>query len=196
MAKTPGQRDRRAMTATLLFAVAGGMVGLAFASVPLYELFCKVTGFGGTPRTENVVAVDRVGEGTMIVRFDANVSSSLPWQFRPEQRQVQVVLGEERLVHYVAANRSDRPVTGTATFNVTPYKAARYFNKVDCFCFTEQHLEAGEAVPMPVVFFIDPAIRDDPDTRDVTRITLSYTFFRVEPKQDQAKTAREMASAK
>jgi cytochrome c oxidase assembly protein subunit 11 len=171
---------RRKLTAVALFAVVGGMVGLSFASVPLYRLFCQITGYGGTPRTENVAQAPGADAGTVTVRFDANVSSDLPWRFEPAQRLVTLRLGEETLVHYTAVNLAARPVTGTATFSVTPYKAAPYFNKVECFCFTEQQLAPGEHVSMPVVFYVDPAIARDRGTRDVKQITLSYTFFPTE----------------
>ena len=171
---------KRQVTAVMLFGLAAGMVGLAFASVPLYRLFCQVTGYGGTPRTENVASPAGILDETIRVRFDANVNNRLKWGFQPMQREVQARLGEEMLVHYTAVNRSDRPVTGTATFNVTPHKAAQYFAKIDCFCFTEQTLQPGESVVMPVLFYIDPALADDINAEDVKLITLSYTFYRVE----------------
>jgi cytochrome c oxidase assembly protein subunit 11 len=190
---TTPHRRRHVATAAVLFGVAAGMVGLAYASVPLYRLFCQVTGFAGTPKTEGVVASTAVGDKVVAVRFDANVNSGLPWSFKPGQRQVEVRLGEERLAHYVAVNRSDRPLTGTATFTVTPYKVAQYFSKVQCFCFEEQTLLPGQEVIMPVVFYVDPAILDDPDARDVTRITLSYTFFPVEPAAPARGTPEKVA---
>ncbi len=170
-------RRRNGTTALVLFAVAGGMVGLAFAAVPLYQLFCQVTGYGGTPRTgvaENpAAATDRV----ITVRFDANVNSALPWRFRPAEKEMTVRLGETVLAQFVAKNLSAEPLVGTATFNVTPFKAGPYFSKVQCFCFTEQSLDPGQEVAMPVSFFVDPEIYTDPGTRDVHTITLSYTFF-------------------
>jgi cytochrome c oxidase assembly protein subunit 11 len=171
---------KRQVTAVMLFGLAAGMVGLAFASVPLYRLFCQVTGYGGTPRTENVASPAGILDETIRVRFDANVNNRLAWGFQPMQREVQARLGEEMLVHYTAVNRSDRPVTGTATFNVTPHKAAQYFAKIECFCFIEQTLQPGESVVMPVLFYIDPALADDINAEDVKLITLSYTFYRVE----------------
>jgi cytochrome c oxidase assembly protein subunit 11 len=171
---------KRQVTAVMLFGLAAGMVGLAFASVPLYRLFCQVTGYGGTPRTENVASPAGILDETIRVRFDANVNNRLAWGFQPMQREVQARLGEEMLVHYTAVNRSDRPVTGTATFNVTPHKAAQYFAKIDCFCFIEQTLQPGESVVMPVLFYIDPALAEDINAEDVKLITLSYTFYRVE----------------
>ena len=166
------------MIAGALFAVAGGMVGLAFAAVPLYQLFCQVTGYGGTPRigaSEKPVAA---GDQTITVRFDANVNSTLPWKFRPAQNEMTVRLGETVLAHFVARNVSAEPIVGTATFNVTPFKAGPYFAKVECFCFTEQSLDPGQEVVMPVSFYVDPEIHADPGTREIRTITLSYTFFR------------------
>lgn len=173
-------RSRKAASALALFAVVAGMTGLSFASVPLYRMFCQATGFAGTPRTENVAAPLAVADRQVAVRFDANVNPDLPWRFAPEQRQVEVHLGQETLAHYTAANLSDHPLTGTAAFNVSPEAAAQYFNKIECFCFTEQRLEPGQTVAMPVLFYVDPAIADDPDARDVTKITLSYTFYRID----------------
>jgi cytochrome c oxidase assembly protein subunit 11 len=174
-----GKKRRLAATAVPLVAIVLTMIGLSFASVPLYRLICQVTGIGGTPRTENVVNSGRLSERVVSVRFDANVNPAVPWRFEPAQREVKVRLGQDTLVYYVARNLADVPVTGTATFNVVPAKAAVYFNKVQCFCFTEQTLAPGQQVDMPVAFFIDPALDDDPDARDVTQFTLSYTFFRV-----------------
>lgn len=173
-------RTSRRLTALVLAGVVAGMTGLAFASVPLYRLFCQVTGYGGTPR---VAAEGQAGaadaDGRWItVELDANVNPALPWRFKPERRRMRVPLGESALAVYRAENLSDAPATGTATFNVTPHKAAPYFVKVQCFCFDEQVLEARRGVDMPVSFYVDPAIADDPDTRDVSTITLSYTFFR------------------
>jgi cytochrome c oxidase assembly protein subunit 11 len=140
-----------------------------------------VTGFDGTPRVATTAPTPApVGGRTVTVFFNANVNSKLPWTFKPDQRRVRVRGGEERLAFYTARNTSGEMMTGTATFNVTPYKAARYFNKVDCFCFTEQSLDAGQEAEMPVQFFVDPEIFTDPETREITNITLSYTFFRVE----------------
>lgn len=182
-------RRRNLTTAVTLFAVAGGMVGLAFASVPLYRLFCQVTGYGGTPVTEVAApAAASAGAPMVTVRFDANVNGALPWRFRPAQTELTVPVGEETLAFYTARNDSDVPVTGTATFNVTPYKAGPYFNKVQCFCFTEQRLEPGEEVSMAVSFFVDPEILKDANTTEVRTITLSYTFFRASD-QDGAQTA-------
>ena len=174
---------RNGVTAVLLFTVAGGMVGLAFASVPLYRLFCQVTGFGGTPKIATAPAA-APSDRTITVRFDANVGPALPWRFRPARREMTVRVGETALAHYLARNQSDAPVTGNATFNVTPFKAAPYFVKVACFCFTEQVLQPGEEASMPVSFFVDPDLFTDPDTKEVRTVTLSYTFFRATTPED------------
>ena len=180
-------RTKNGRTAVVLFALAGGMVGLAFASVPLYQLFCKVTGYGGTVNIE-AVASNTVSKELVSVRFDANVNSSLDWQFKPLQTEIKLRAGENKLALFSARNLSDKTIVGTATFNVTPYKAALYFNKIDCFCFTEQVLAPGQETSMPVSFYVDPEMLTDPSTREVRTITLSYTFY---PAKDQsaAKTA-------
>ena len=166
------------MVAAVLLSVAGGMVGLAFASVPLYRLFCQVTGYGGTPRIAVIAKDAPATERTITIRFDSNIGGGLPWRFQPEQRETTARPGEPILALYRAKNLSDTPMLGTATFNVTPFKAAPYFAKIDCFCFVEQRLAPGEEASMPVSFYVDPEIFDDPKTRDVRTITLSYTFFR------------------
>ncbi len=153
------------------------MTGLAFASVPLYRLFCQVTGYGGTNQVAET-APGQVFERRITVRFNADVNPKLPWHFQPLERAVTLRVGEPGLAFYRAVNLTDQPVRGTATFNVTPLKAGQYFNKTQCFCFDEQRLEAGEAVEMGVSFFIDPAILEDRNLDDVTTVTLSYTFFR------------------
>jgi cytochrome c oxidase assembly protein subunit 11 len=152
------------------------MFGLTAASVPLYDLFCRVTGFGGTPRIE---AEGPAGpaQGMVTVLFNADTGGDLPWLFRPVQRSLTVQVGEETLAFYEAVNRSDRPVVGRAVYNVTPHKIGGYFAKVHCFCFEEQTLQPGQRVEMPVSFFVDPAMFDDTDTSEVRQITLSYTFF-------------------
>jgi len=176
-----GQKNGR--FAFILFALVGGMIGLSFASAPLYRLFCQITGYGGTPQIQAEARPSSVSERVIKVRFDANTNPKLPWRFKPLQREVTVKLGEEALVFYEAENLSDKPTMGRATFNVTPYKVGSYFNKVDCFCFDEQVLKPGQVVSMPVQFFVDPEIFDDPTTKEVKTITLSYTFFQV--KNDQ-----------
>ena len=180
------KRPGNGMIALLLVSLVAGMTGLAFASVPLYRIFCQVTGYGGTPRIGALPAAPAAAAGhTITVRFDANVNGSLPWDFRPGQRQVTVALGQSTLTHYRARNLSDAPTVGTATFNVTPHKAAQYFAKIQCFCFTEQPLGPGEQADMGVSFYVDPAILEDPNARDVGTITLSYTFFRAETETAQ-----------
>jgi cytochrome c oxidase assembly protein subunit 11 len=172
-------QDRRKLTAFTAVCAAVGMLGLAYASVPLYRLFCQVTGYGGTTQVAEA-APGAVGERTMTVRFDASVHRDMPWDFQPAQREVVVRVGEPTLIHYVATNPLSVPVSGQASFNVTPDKAGKYFDKVECFCFTEQRLEPGQTVDMPVSFFIDPAILQDRKLDGVDTITLSYTFFRLD----------------
>jgi cytochrome c oxidase assembly protein subunit 11 len=169
-----GANQRVAGALCLLTAV---MVGLSFAAVPLYRLFCQATGYDGTPRRADAASTKTI-DREITVRFDANVSSALAWKFQPAQPRMRLKLGENALAFYTAANMSAEPLTGTATFNVTPEIAASYFNKVECFCFTEQRLAAGQKADLPVSFFIDPAIADDPGTKGVQEITLSYTFFK------------------
>jgi cytochrome c oxidase assembly protein subunit 11 len=166
------------------FMAAGlvvSMLGLAYASVPLYRLFCQVTGFGGT--TQVADAAPRVATSSDIsIRFDGNVSADLGWNFRPKQNTVTVKIGEPAMAYYIATNATSETVTGTAAFNVTPAEAGIFFNKIECFCFTEQTLKPGETVEMPVQFFVDPALLDDPDTRSIREITLSYSFYPVKNK--------------
>nr|WP_040713198.1 cytochrome c oxidase assembly protein [Novosphingobium lindaniclasticum] len=154
------------------------MLGLGYASVPLYRIFCQVTGYGGTTQRadEAKAAGIQVTDKTMSIRFDANVERDMPWEFKPLQRTDTVTIGERDMALFWAKNDSDKVITGTASFNVEPEQAARYFNKIQCFCFTEQTLQPGEAVKMPVIYYVDPAILDDPDNKDVEQITLSYTF--------------------
>ena len=171
---------RNGRTAALMALLVATMVGLAFASVPLYRLFCQVTGFAGTTQTR--VGADAPGAaGSRIsIRFDATTSSALPWRFRPERPTHQVAIGERSIAFYTARNLSDRPVTGTATFNVTPASAGQYFVKIQCFCFEQQRLEPAQEVRMPVVFYVDPAILRDRTARRISEITLSYTFYPVD----------------
>ena len=173
-----GQRQDRAkaLTAVVLASVILGMVGLTAAAVPLYRLFCQVTGYGGTTQRAEAVP-ERALDQTIEVRFNADVARGLPWSFTPVERAVEVRRGEQHLAFSRARNTGERPIVGSATFNVTPFKAGAYFTKIACFCFEEQTLQAGETVDMPVSFYVDPAILDDPDTQDVRAITLSYTFF-------------------
>ena len=162
----------------ILSSFVFGMVVLAFASVPLYKLFCQVTGYGGTTQEASVIPSESY-DRSITIRFHANISPSLPWIFQPLQREVSVKVGEKGLAFYKAANKSNQNYTGTAIFNVTPHKVGKYFNKVDCFCFEEQTIASFEEVEMPVSFFIDPEIMTDPNLQDVKTITLSYTFLPV-----------------
>ena len=170
-------RNKRVLLSCV--TVVGCMVGLAYASVPLYKLFCQVTGFGGTTQVAEQAPVE-VSEKTIKIRFNADVNSGLNWQFKPDQREITVRLGEDNLAYYTAENMAVRPVTGQAVYNVTPLKAGQYFSKIACFCFDEQTLKPGERVDMPVSFYVDPAIAEDLNTQDVKTITLSYTFFKSE----------------
>jgi cytochrome c oxidase assembly protein subunit 11 len=155
------------------------MLGVAFAAVPLYRLFCQATGFGGTPARALQDSSSVIGK-TVRVRFDANIDFGLPWRFLPVQGIETPKIGANTLAYFTAENLSDQPITGQALFNISPESAAKYFTKVQCFCFTEQTLRAHEKVTMPVSYYIDPKIMDDVQARDVPEITLSYTFFRVE----------------
>ena len=175
------RKNGRVAAMAALLAVA--MVGLAFASVPLYRLFCQVTGLGGTTmRADEQVAamVKPVAGKSVSIRFDANTSRDLLWEFKPTENQRTVPIGARNMSVYTAKNVSRRPLTGTATFNVMPDTAGGYFMKTQCFCFQEQTLQPGQEVQMPVVFYVDPRILDDPSARDITEITLSYTFYPVE----------------
>jgi cytochrome c oxidase assembly protein subunit 11 len=182
-------RDRNARLAWTMVAVVGGMLALSYAAVPLYEAFCKATGFAGTPLVakEGAQGAERpVINRTVEVRFDSNTDANLPWRFQPVERSVKVHLGEEKLVFFRATNLSQRPIVGTATYNVTPEWTAGWFNKIQCFCFTEQLLQPGQSVDMPVLFFVDADMDKDRRYDDVHTITLSYTFY--EAKTERAKT--------
>ncbi|MFY7960605.1 MAG: cytochrome c oxidase assembly protein [Elsteraceae bacterium] len=173
VARDPAKNRRTMMS---LMMIVAGMSGLAAASPPLYRIFCQVTGFGGaTMRAEALP--DQISDRVINVRFDANVAD-IPWAFQPEIRSVAVRVGENGLISYRATNKSPVAMTGTATFNVTPEIAGAYFSKIACFCFTDQRLEPGESIDMPVSFFVDPAILKDRNLDGVNTITLSYTFFR------------------
>lgn len=180
---SPFDRDRRNRRTLVAMAGVGlSMLALGFASVPLYRIFCEQTGFGGT--TMRAAANVQVREATghsMSIRFDSNVQPGMPWQFYPEHRTDTVTVGRKDMAIFIAKNMSDKPVTGTASFNVTPSQAGAYFTKIQCFCFTEQTLQPGQEVRMPVLYFVDPKILDDPDNKDTQQITLSYTFYPVEP---------------
>ena len=188
----PNNSYRKRGTAIALFSVVAGMVGLAFASEPLYRIFCEVTGYAGTTQVASTVPKsNEKSQKVVAVQFDANVNSKMPWTFKPVQREVKVRLGEQALAYFEATNNSDRPLVGTASFNVTPYKAAIHFNKIDCFCFTQQVLKSGETMKMPVTFFIDPELAKDSNADDLRTITLSYTFF-----QDDDQSAAEKLTVK
>ncbi|MBW7922443.1 MAG: cytochrome c oxidase assembly protein [Rubellimicrobium sp.] len=165
--------------AAMMAALVALMVSASFAAVPLYSLFCRVTGYGGAPGVA-AAAPDEMLDQMITVRFDATRAPGMPWTFRPAQRDMQLRIGEEGLAFYEASNPTDRPVAGQAAYNVAPYAAGGYFTKIECFCFTEQVLQPGETVMMPVSFFVDPAIVDDPDGRFVHTITLSYTFYEID----------------
>jgi cytochrome c oxidase assembly protein subunit 11 len=170
-------RSRNRATALVVIGAVFGMVGLSFAAVPLYRMFCEATGYDGTTQRAKA-APGAAGDRTVTVRFNADTAPDLAWEFRPVQPSVTVRPGEETLVLFRAVNKSRSELVGTATFNVTPLKTGQYFDKIQCFCFTEQRLAPGESVDMPVSFFVDPAMLDDPNTREVDTITLSYTMFR------------------
>ena len=172
-------------TALMAVGVVVGMGSLAWASVPFYDWFCRVTGFGG----ETGVATAAPGQAldqTIKVRFDASLDRDMPWTFRPEQREVELRIGETGLAFYEAHNPTDQVVTGTASYNVAPFEAGGFFTKIDCFCFTEQTLQPGETVSMPVTFYVDPEIVEDRDARHVHTITLSYTFYETDTPAEQA----------
>jgi cytochrome c oxidase assembly protein subunit 11 len=177
------QRNRKTML--IAFSAALGMLGLGYASVPLYRLFCQMTGFGGTTQVATeaeATLAERLagsaGAREFSIRFDANTASDMPWDFRPVQVTDRVSIGQRDMATYIARNNSSVPITGNATFNVEPEQAGRYFNKIQCFCFTEQTLMPGQEVRMPVIYYVDPAVMDDPNMEGVEQITLSYTFHR------------------
>ena len=167
----------------MAFAGALAMLGLGYASVPLYRLFCQVTGFGGTTMIASeskAASAARAATGQKIsIRFDGTTAMGMPWTFHPSQTTDTVTIGERDIATYVARNNSEQTITGVATFNVTPEQAGKYFNKVQCFCFNKQTLQPGQEVRMPVVYFVDPKIAEDPDAKDIEQITLSYTFHPV-----------------
>ena len=175
MSTAPDMSRRNKRVAGIAAGVAAAMLGLAFASVPLYRLFCEATGFNGT--TQRASAAPQAADATVSVRFDANVEKDMGWTFHPAQGTLKVRLGEPVLAKYVAVNTTAAEITGTAIFNVTPPEAGAYFNKIECFCFTEQTLKAGTRAEMPVQFFVDPAMLKDADARNIREITLSYTFY-------------------
>jgi cytochrome c oxidase assembly protein subunit 11 len=181
-AKTPKtapkpKRSKKSLIALSLAGLVAGMVGLSFAAVPLYRIFCQATGYNGTPQRADKGS-DEVLDRTITIRFDANVDKDLGWSFEPVQKKMEVKIGETGLAFFKATNDTDGPITGSAIFNVSPEQAGPYFNKIQCFCFTKQTLAAGASKEMPVTFFVDPKIIDDDSAKNLTEITLSYTFYR------------------
>lgn len=180
--------NRNTKTAAIIGGVVAGMVALSFAAVPAYKTFCQITGFDGTTQRATEGARE-VLKREVTVRFDATIAQGLPWSFKPQQVSQTSKIGETNLAYYTATNNSDEPVIGTATFNVQPAKAGLYFRKIECFCFTEQVLQPGETMDMPVTYFVDPEISNEDNLDDVHTITLSYTFYR-----DEKAEARELAA--
>ena len=183
MTTAPAQIDNRNLrTGALAILGALAMLGLGYASVPLYEMFCRVTGFGGTTQVATEAQANKAAlagvNRTISIRFDGSTAREIPWDFRPSQPTDTVRIGQRDIATYVARNRSNEPITGTATFNVEPAQAGKYFNKIQCFCFTQQTLQPGQEVTMPVLYYVDPAILDDEVIGDIEQITLSYTFHR------------------
>ncbi|WP_262270069.1 cytochrome c oxidase assembly protein [Microvirga yunnanensis] len=176
MADTTNLQRKMHRTAFACVGIVVGMVGLAYASVPLYDLFCKVTGFGGTPIVRDANGSE-IMDRTIAIRFDSNVAPGLNWRFAPEKPEVTVRLGETTTVYYKVTNTGDKPSTGIATYNVQPDLAGTYFSKLECFCFTEQTLQPGETLESAVVFYVDPRLVEDGDVKDLTSLTLSYTYF-------------------
>lgn len=201
MSKRAAQSNRQAVPGKTLprrnlrvgLSMAGlalGMVGLSYAAVPLYQIFCQVTGYGGTTQRAEQTP-DKVLERKIVVRFDANTGRGMGWDFKPAQRSIELKIGETALAFYEARNLTNTKLTGTATFNVTPEAAGSFFNKVECFCFTEQTLQPGERADMPVTFFIDPEMVSDREAQNIREITLSYTFFPVEEEAEVAAAAKK-----
>ncbi len=174
--------DKNTKTLSAILLLVAVMIGLAFASVPLYDLFCRMTGYGGTTQRGDTLP-ETILDREVIVRFDTNLAKGIDWSFRPEKPQETVKLGQQGLIAFEAHNKSAQPSVGTALFNVNPPKAGQYFHKIQCFCFAEQTLKPGESMSMPVVYYIDPSMADDREMDDVTVITLSYTFFPAESEE-------------
>jgi cytochrome c oxidase assembly protein subunit 11 len=196
----PAPNDKRPLRRDVVIAACCGvfvaaMVGAAYASVPLYSLFCKVTGFGGTPLVSER-APDHVLGRSLTIRFDSNVTPGLPWKFVPEQNSIQLRIGEVATVHYKVINEAARTITAQASYNVTPPQVGAYFNKINCFCFTEQTMKPGETREMTVVFYVDPSIAKDRDQNDLNTITLSYTFYRLPETERPVAEAPDKNSSK
>ena len=182
MTERPGQNGR---LAAILVTIVLTMVSLSFAAVPFYSWFCRVTGFAGTPQTATQASAE-VLDQTITLRFDANTDAAMPWEFKPVEREMTIRIGETGMAFYEAYNPTDRVIAGTAAYNVSPDIAGAYFTKIDCFCFTEQVLQPGERVLMPVTFYVDPELTRDVNTKQVRHITLSYTFYQTELPETQA----------
>ncbi|MBB3769699.1 cytochrome c oxidase assembly protein subunit 11 [Angulomicrobium tetraedrale] len=174
MTPVPRWRQNAVFVACVVFVAA--MAGASYAAVPLYQMFCQLTGFGGATKVATAAPAKTL-ERTLEVRFDANVAPGLNWSFEPEVRSMQLRIGETKIAYYRVRNRGDKPATAAATYNVTPAQSGYYFAKMQCFCFTDQTLQPGETLDMPVVFFVDPALAEDPEMAHLKTITLSYTFF-------------------
>jgi cytochrome c oxidase assembly protein subunit 11 len=182
------QKNKR--VAFIAAGVFVGMIGMSYAAVPLYKAFCQTTGFGGTTQRA-MKAPDQATDQFIMVRFDANTSSGLPWEFHPRQTAMKVKIGEQNMAYYDARNTGTNTTTGTAVFNVSPPSAGAYFDKIQCFCFTKQTLKSGQAEELPVSFFVDPALLDDADAKNIKEITLSYTFY---PATDPALEGKSAAN--
>jgi cytochrome c oxidase assembly protein subunit 11 len=191
--KKPLRRD--VLVAACCGALVASMVGAAYAAVPFYTWFCKTTGFGGTTQVAEK-APDHILGRTLTIRFDSNVTPGLPWKFQPEQNEIQVRVGEVATVHYKVVNEAAREIAGQASYNVSPPTVGAYFDKINCFCFTEQRLKAGETREMTVVFYVDPSIVKDRDQDDLNTITLSYTFYRLREPERPVAEAPETNSSK
>ncbi|BCG96213.1 cytochrome c oxidase assembly protein [Mesorhizobium sp. 131-2-1] len=184
----PTKKNTNRVVAGVCIAFFAGMIGMAYAAVPLYTMFCQATGYGGTVKRATQQYADRVLDRDITIRFDAN-TAGVPWDFQPVARSVTIKIGETVQAHYSATNKFDRPFTGRATFNVQPELAGPYFNKVECFCFTDTTLKPGETLDMPVVFYVDPDIVNVPELKDLQTITLSYTMFPVDKNKPVASSA-------
>ncbi|KRS10766.1 cytochrome C oxidase assembly protein [Roseovarius atlanticus] len=180
--------DQNTKTVMRLVAVGVTMGALAWASVPLYDWFCRVTGYGGETNVADLGS-DEILDRTIKVRFDASNERGFPWEFKPVQREMEIRIGETGLAFYEAYNPTDKPVAGSASYNVTPFEAGGFFTKIDCFCFEQQVLQPGERVQMPVTFFVDPEIVDDRDAKYTKTITLGYTFYEIELPEDETQAA-------
>ncbi|CAN7414939.1 cytochrome c oxidase assembly protein [Mesorhizobium sp. LjNodule214] len=189
----PAKKNTNRIVAGVCIAFFTGMIGMAYAAVPLYAMFCQATGYGGTTKRATQQYANRVLDRDVAIRFDAN-TAGVPWQFQPVTRSITIKIGETVQAHYTATNKFDRPVTGRATFNVQPELAGPYFNKVECFCFTDTTLKPGETLDMPVVFYVDPDIVNVPELKDLKTITLSYTMFPVEKNKPVASSAPAASS--